>query len=253
MSDLLIATPLRLEAWAISAGIGIGSRRIGARPPTRVHRTGMGPRRAQTAASVLRRRPGAALLVVGFGGGLDEHSDVGDVVVADAVQGPDGMAAVACAGAPELARALERRGLRVRRGTVASVKRLATGDTRVRLREAGAIAVDMESAWLAPGAGDRPFAVVRVISDTPARELTNPLHTVTGVARATAVLRRVAGALHEWTPAAGGSGEQAPAAGGSNEWAPVAGGSGEQAPAAGPARESTPAAGTSGVDGEGLR
>jgi 4-hydroxy-3-methylbut-2-enyl diphosphate reductase len=150
-------------------------------------------------APVLRDRPGAALLVMGFGGALDEHSDVGDVVVADAVQGPDGMGAVACAGAQELAGALERRGLRVRRGTVASVARLAMGDTRVQLREAGAIAVDMESAWLAPGAGGRPFAVVRVITDTPARELTNPLLTVAGVARAMAALRRAAGALHELT------------------------------------------------------
>ncbi len=146
MSDLLIAAPLRLEAWAISSGI-----RLRPRLAT-VHRTGMGPRRARAAAPVLLARPGAALVVMGFGGGLDEHSDVGDVVVADAVQGPDG-AAVACAGAESLAQALGRRGLGVRRGTVASVARLAMGETRTRLREGGAIAVDMESAWLAPGAG----------------------------------------------------------------------------------------------------
>lgn len=193
MSDLLIAAPLRLEAWAISSGIRLRPRRA------TVHRTGMGPRRARAAAPALLARPGAALVVMGFGGGLDEHSDVGDVVVADAVQGPDGVA-VACAGAESLAQALGRRGLGVRRGTVASVARLAMGETRTRLREGGAIAVDMESAWLAPGAGGRPFAVVRVISDTPARELTNPLLTVAGVARAMAALRRAAGALHEWAP-----------------------------------------------------
>ena len=73
--------------------------------------------------------------------------------------------------ADQLAGALERRGLDVRHGPIASVARLAMGDARVRLRERGAIAVDMESVWLAPGAGARPFAVVRVISDTPAREL----------------------------------------------------------------------------------
>jgi 4-hydroxy-3-methylbut-2-enyl diphosphate reductase len=196
VSDLLIAAPLRLEAWAISAGIRSNPTR--SRPPrARVHRTGMGPRHAQAMASVLLGLPGAALLVMGFGGGLDEHSDVGDVVVADAVQGPDGMGSVACAGAQELAGALERGGLRVRRGTIASVARLAMGDTRVQLRDAGAIAVDMESVWLAPGAGERPFAVVRVITDTPARELTNPLLTVSGVARGMAALRRAAGALAE--------------------------------------------------------
>jgi 4-hydroxy-3-methylbut-2-enyl diphosphate reductase len=192
VSDLLIAAPLRLEAWAISSGLRSHSLAT-------VHRTGMGPRRARAAAPVLLDRPGAALLVMGFGGGLDEHSDVGDVVVADAVQGPDGVP-VACAGAQTLAQALERCGLGVRRGTVASVARLAVGDARVKLREAGAIAVDMESVWLAPGAGARPFAVVRVISDTPARELTNPLGTVAGVVRAMSVLRHVAGALAEWTP-----------------------------------------------------
>jgi 4-hydroxy-3-methylbut-2-en-1-yl diphosphate reductase len=162
-----------------------------------VHRTGMGPSRARAAAPALLARPGAALVVMGFGGGLDEHSEVGDVVVGDVVSGPDGER-VACAGAEALADALERRGLTVRRGQIASVARLAMGDARVRLREGGAIAVDMESVWLAPGAGGRPFAVVRVISDTPARELTRPLLTIAGVARASAALRRAAGAVAQW-------------------------------------------------------
>jgi 4-hydroxy-3-methylbut-2-enyl diphosphate reductase len=187
VSRLVIAAPLRLEAAMI---------RSGARGAA-VHRTGMGPRRARAAAPALLDRPGAALVVVGFGGGLDEHSDVGHVVVADVVLGPDGER-IACTGAQALADALERRGLNVRCGTIASVTRIAIGDARVKLRERGAIAVDMESVWLAPGAGERPFAVVRVISDTPARELTRPLATVAGVARASAALRHAAGALHEW-------------------------------------------------------
>jgi 4-hydroxy-3-methylbut-2-enyl diphosphate reductase len=58
----------------------------------------------------------------------------------------------------------------------------------------------MESAWLAPAARGRPFAVVRVLSDTPRRELTRPLLTVAGVARASLTLRRVATALREWVP-----------------------------------------------------
>jgi 4-hydroxy-3-methylbut-2-enyl diphosphate reductase len=186
MSRLVIAAPLRLEAAMIRSGArGVA-----------VHRTGMGPRRARAAAPTLLDRPGAVLVVMGFGGGLEEHSDVGDVVVAEAVLGPDGER-VECAGADELAGALERRGLTVRHGPIASVARLAMGEARVRLRERGAIAVDMESVWLAPGAGTRPFAVVRVISDTPARELTRPLATVAGVARASAALRRAAGALRE--------------------------------------------------------
>lgn len=190
MSRLLIAAPLRLEAIMIASG----------RPPARVRRTGMGPRKARAAVAALLADPAEALLVMGFGGGLDDDGDAGDVIVADAVQAPDGTT-VACAGTEALAAALAGRGLVARSGTVASVPRIAMGQERVRLRELGAIAVDMESAWLAEAARGRPFAVVRVLSDTPGRELTRPLLTVAGIARASATLRRVAAALHEWTPA----------------------------------------------------
>jgi 4-hydroxy-3-methylbut-2-enyl diphosphate reductase len=62
------------------------------------------------------------------------------------------------------------------------------------------MAVDMESVWLAAGAGGRPFAVVRVVLDSPAHELLRPQATI-GVLRAGRALRRVAGALHGWAPA----------------------------------------------------
>jgi len=189
VSGLLIAAPLRLEAAIVSSGARGAA----------VCRTGMGPRRARAAAPLLRERPGAALVVMGFAGGLDEHSDVGDVVVGDGVLGPDGEQ-VACLGAEALAGALERCGLEVRRGLIVSAARPATGAARVRLHECGAIAADMESVWLAPGAGGRPFAVVRVIVDTPARELRNLPATVAGGVRAAWVLRRAAGAVGGWTP-----------------------------------------------------
>lgn len=145
---------------------------------------------------------------MGFGGGLQEDSKPGDVVVAEQVQpfdesGHADGAAVPCAGIDMLAAAFERRGLSVRRGGVASVARIAIGAQRAKLRQRGLIAVDMESAWLAPAAGGRPFAVVRVLSDTPARELARrlpgmrPLPVVADGLRATAALRRVAGALEE--------------------------------------------------------
>jgi 4-hydroxy-3-methylbut-2-en-1-yl diphosphate reductase len=185
----LIAAPLRLEAYMISRG----------RPPGRIHRTGMGPRRAHAAVPALLADPGEVLLVLGFGGGLSQDSEVGEVVVADRVLGPDGTQ-VACAGGQQLACAMESYGLIVRRGPVSSVARPAMGKARVRLREGGAVAVDMESAWLAAAARGRPFAVVRVLSDTPTRELTRPLLTVAGVARASRMLGRVAAALHEWVP-----------------------------------------------------
>jgi hypothetical protein len=58
----------------------------------------------------------------------------------------------------------------------------------------------MDSVWLAAAAAERPFAVVRIISDTPTRELTRPLATVAGIALASAALARAARALDGWTP-----------------------------------------------------
>jgi 4-hydroxy-3-methylbut-2-enyl diphosphate reductase len=188
VSRLLIAAPLRLEAWAISAG----------RPPARVQRTGMGARRAQAAVPVLREDPAAALLVMGLGGGLHPDSRVGEIVVADAVYEPGGEQ-ILCHGADALVRALQRTGLPVRRGPIVSVHKIAVGETRAALSQAGALAVDMESAWLAPAARGRPFAVARVLSDTPSQELFTP-RGLAGVARACTALRKMAMVLHEWAP-----------------------------------------------------
>jgi 4-hydroxy-3-methylbut-2-enyl diphosphate reductase len=216
VSELLIAAPLRLEAAMIRVGLR-RTRTDAAAPklagPVRVRQTGMGPRRAREAAAALAADPARRLLVMGFGGGLDELGEVGDAIVADTVIGPDGER-VECAGAEQLAAALLKGGVIVRRGVVASVQHIAMGDARTRLRERGAVAVDMESVWLASAARGRPFAVVRIISDTPTRELTRPLATVAGVARAAAALARAAGALRGWSPDAptGASGAPDPGA-----------------------------------------
>ena len=199
MSELLIAAPLRLEAAMIRAGLRRASRAEQPAPPSaRVQQTGMRPARSRAAVAALTADPARRLLVMGFGGGLDELGEVGEAVVADAVIGPD-EERVECAGAEELAAALLKGGMTVRRGVVASVERIAMGDARTRLRERGAAAVDMESVWLAAAAARRPFAVVRIISDTPRRELTRPLATVAGVARASAALARAAATLHGWS------------------------------------------------------
>jgi len=198
VSELLIAAPLRLEAAMIRGGLRRAARAEqpgGA--PARVQQTGMGPARSRAAVAALVADPASRLLVMGFGGGLDELGEVGDAVVADAVIGP-GEERVECAAADELAAALLKGGMTVRRGVVASVEHIAMGAARTRLQERGAAAVDMESVWLAAAAAQRPFAVVRVISDTPGRELTRPLATVAGFARASAGLRRAAGCLPAW-------------------------------------------------------
>lgn len=196
MSDVLIVCPLGIEAQAVRS----------ARPGMRVRMTGMGPRRALRAAPGISADPAGALIVLGFGGGLSAGARLCEVVVADEVLTVDGLGRVtgepvACEPAEPLARALSARGLPVARGGVASAEEIVTGDGRARMERSGARAVDMESAWVADGARGRPFAVVRVILDTPERELEHrlpvgpPLPTLGDGLRAIWMLRRVAAAL----------------------------------------------------------
>jgi 4-hydroxy-3-methylbut-2-enyl diphosphate reductase len=206
MSELLVAAPLRLEALAIK----VGGRKL------RIQKTGMGPARSHAAVPRLRNDPAAALTVMGVCGGLDEHCEPGDVVIADELldgerdehtdigagkyseaANADQPVRLACLSAGPLAAALERRGIAVRKAAVVSVARIAHGEKRVELRERGGVVVDMESVWLADGARGRPFAVIRVVADTPSREVTRPLLTLAGAARAALSLRRVAAVLEE--------------------------------------------------------
>jgi 4-hydroxy-3-methylbut-2-en-1-yl diphosphate reductase len=117
------------------------------------------------------------------------------------VRRPDGTA-VDVPGSALLAAALRRRGLRVHVGPIASVDRVMTRTERTALRAGGAIAVDMESAWLADAAGGRPLAVLRVVVESSERELRDPRTVVAGV-RALASLRRTRAALAEWAHAVG--------------------------------------------------
>lgn len=185
---LLIAAPMRIEARLIAS----------AAKDAYVHRTGMGPRYAMQAAQRLAGLPGAALLVIGFCGALESSLRPGEIVVADRVYAADDEghepASVSCVGAETIAEALADDGLRVHTAPVVCVGRLALGERREQLRRAGAAAVDMESVWLAPGAAARPFAVIRVVLDTPERELLRPQMIPVAI-RAGGALRRTARAL----------------------------------------------------------
>ena len=64
----------------------------------------------------------------------------------------------------------------------------------------GALAVDMESAWLAESAAGRPLAVLRVVVDRAGRRLSDPRIAVDGV-RALRSLRRCSSVLSEWADA----------------------------------------------------
>jgi 4-hydroxy-3-methylbut-2-enyl diphosphate reductase len=178
---LLVCAPLAVEAFALGKSANV-----------RVVRTGMGPSRSREAAAKLADEPAHAVVVAGFGGALDPSLEPGDVVVADAVTGPDGRAS--CESA-KLARVLRAAGLRVVVGTIACRDHFVEGDERRELFDQGACAVDMESAWLAAAARARPFSVVRAVVDTPHHELARVLSTIRGGTRGYKSLARVGRAL----------------------------------------------------------
>jgi 4-hydroxy-3-methylbut-2-enyl diphosphate reductase len=184
---LVVVAPLRIEGWAVARGA----------PGCRVLRTGIGRRRARRAAGRIGHAPGDAVAVAGFAGALSPELAPGDVVVASEVRGAD--EAIACPAAELVAGMLRRRGLRVHTGPLVSVPQLARGADRARLREGGAIAVDMESAWVARGCAGRPWVVIRVIVDTPGRELHRLLSTASGGLRALRTLARVGEVLAGWS------------------------------------------------------
>lgn len=191
--------PLSIESRAIRSAL----------PGVEVIPTGMGPQRARGAVEHLRSNPGGplpqarAVAVAGFCGALDPTLRPGDVVVASEIRGPDGV--TACPSAGILLAALTGLGIDARLGPLLSTERIVSGPERERLRsDTGAIAVDMESAWLASAAGHRPLAVLRVVVDTPGRDLKgNPLATARGGLRAYRALTRAAPALRSWADAAG--------------------------------------------------
>ncbi len=160
---LVVAAPLRLEAWAAA--------RSGLPAGTILIRTGMGPEQASRSTRIIREARADAIALVGLGGGLGQGVKPGHVVVANEVRTADGSVSARCPSAPLLAGELRRQGLTVHVGPVVSVARLAIGTARAELAATGAIAVDMESAQIAPGANGVPLAIVRVIVDTDEQPL----------------------------------------------------------------------------------
>jgi len=189
-SRLVVAAALRVEARALRRGL----------PRDTVLHTGMGPARATLAVPHLRARQPGALAVAGFGGALTEGVAAGDVVVATEVRSAAG--GIACPSAPLLAAALRAAGLTVHTGPIFSADHVVHGAERAELASRGALAVDMESAFLASAAGETPLAVVRVVVDTPSRPLVSPA-TLTGGFAAYQVLAKVGPVLESWAAATG--------------------------------------------------
>jgi 4-hydroxy-3-methylbut-2-enyl diphosphate reductase len=187
---VLVLAPMSVEARAVRAGA----------PWAQVERIGMGPRRAARSAAAADR--GRAVLLAGFCGALDDALEPGDIVLASELRDPAGET-VQTADPTILAGVLRRGGLRVHVGPIASSVRLVRGERRRELSRTGALAVDMESVWLAPAIHHRPFLAMRVVLDTASRELHRPLQTLTGFTTAYRSLRRACELAEEWSGALG--------------------------------------------------
>jgi len=187
--ELLILAPMAIEAAAARSGA----------PWARVERFGMGPQRAARAATLTHGIDPGPVLIAGVCGALDPELKPGDVVLASELRGPTGT--TQCADPSILAGVLRRGGLNVHVGPIASSQRLVVRERRRALHRSGAIAVDMESAWLAADANGRPLVTLRVVLDTAERELHWPWHAAVGAARALRTLRRACALAREWAEA----------------------------------------------------
>jgi 4-hydroxy-3-methylbut-2-enyl diphosphate reductase len=198
---LLVCSPLRFEARAVRRGLGgaVGSG-LAERGAGQVRVTGYGPARSRRRAAALAGEEFGALVVAGVGGGLTDDLTPGDLVVGTEVS--DGSTTITCPAAPLLAGELRRAGLPVRTGPVITVARLAGGPSRTELAAGGAIVADLESAYLAAAARGRPLAVLRAVSDTPARPVFSP-GIITGGLAALRALRLAGPVLDRWAAAAG--------------------------------------------------
>ena len=195
----VLCAPTYVEARSLRRG---ARRSSGDASAVRVRRTGVGRTRSERAARSGDLDASAAVAVAGIAGGLRPDLRPGDVVVATEVRGA--AVPVPCPGADLLAGALRRSGLRVQAGPVASVDHVVTGRERAALGATGALAVDMESAFLLAGrtAPERPVACIRVVADPATQGLLRP-STLGHLRAAVRTLGSVAPVLDAWGAALG--------------------------------------------------
>ncbi len=202
----VICVPTRIERRALRRG-GLNE--------TSVLLTGAGPKASRAAAREVALRSRSPVTVAGIAGGLDPALRPGDVVVATEVRhaskistgpviadrGIPGDEPIRCPAAPLLAATLRRAGLRVHLGPVISTDHVvARAEERELLAATGALAVDMESAWLV---ADQPDPVViRVVADVAGAPLLRPA-TLGRLRTALSVLSRTVPALEAWAAACG--------------------------------------------------
>lgn len=170
---------MRLEALAIGG---------------KVVRTGMGHVRAHAAANRLASevKPGAAVVLAGISGGLAPELAPGEIVVATSVRGPDGDELhLSSTDAAAVAAELREAGRSVHLGPIVSSKTLVHGERRAELARSGALAVDMESAWVARALSGHRLVIVRIVADTAG-------NFVVGLVKGLVALRHVRAAVDRW-------------------------------------------------------
>lgn len=183
--SLTVLAPMWLEEVALRRGA----------TSARVVRTGAGPQRALRAATQ-GFAPGAAVVAIaGVCGSVDPGLAPGETLVASEVRGPRG--AHACRAPDVLVDALAEHGIPAQLGAIQCMDHVVRGAERDRVRDGGAVAVDMESAWLAEGARGRPLAVLRIVLDGPGREFLR-LSLLTDGWRALGALEAAVPALEAW-------------------------------------------------------
>ena len=183
---LLVLAPLAIEAWAMRRAL----------PGATVLKTGLGMEKSVKALSRVDQIGAEFIVIAGFCGALDPSLAPGDLVVASGLRGLDGSCLTL--ESDFLASALRRDGIRARSGLIISADHLVRGGERATLYRSGGMVVDMESAWLAQAARFRPLAVVRIVVDTPGRELLSPIKTIIGGLKGLRTLTRVGPALRGW-------------------------------------------------------
>jgi len=160
----------------------------------RVVRTGMGHRRATVVAGKLAKSlvPGSPVVLAGISGGLDTSLEPGEIVVATSVRNPhDEVRELSERDAAAAAALLRAAGHEVHLGPIASSKTLVHGDRRTELAACGALAVDMESSWVADALEGHRLVVVRIVADTAG-------NFVAGLVKGLMALRHVRPCVAGW-------------------------------------------------------
>jgi 4-hydroxy-3-methylbut-2-enyl diphosphate reductase len=137
-------------------------------------------------------RTGMGHAIVGIAGGLDPSLEPGQLVVADTLLAPDGADPLALPHAEAVATALRDHGRDTRVGAVACSTSIVHGAARTALAQGGALAVEMESVWIARVLVGHPLVVVRAVGDTERAGF------VSGNLKALAALRHLRPALDRW-------------------------------------------------------